>query len=420
MCTSPIWMPAAGASRRCGVCAQCIRQEIADLCGRCVAELHDPLRPPVAFAVDLTMRNEGGVIPENALVLCYSDVEKLWHRIRKYKWRQRQAAGLPAIDLRFLVAGEIGPRTNRAHWHALIFLRDNVGPPELCVPIPRLYSRQNWELWPLGYSWFKECTISTIHYAVKYLRKPEPGDDRLDFGYSKKSNYSKRPALGDAFFASLAAEHVSQGLAVHDALYRFRGVTGRNGRPWEYFMMGHTRDLFLQRYVEGWNNRYGGLPPLTEFLVENYFDPLAKAERLADPEDFAAMIAAKQDEADKRRRKRAEVLLREGRSSEVARSVFDRRHVATLLLPGLLAVAFSDAALCIGLTAGGKPAERAHCRAEGSARRFVVELGFGEALADEVGAWWRERVVPLLDPAGAVYAPVLLDGATLPPWEMGL
>lgn len=415
VCTSPILMPDTGLLRRCGACAECIRQEVFDLCGRCIAELHDPLHPPQAFAVDFTVRNEGGLIPENALVLCYTDIQKMLHSIRKYKWRQRRAAKLPQISCRFLVAGEIGPRTNRAHWHTILFFRNNVGPEHLRIPIPRLHSRQSWDLWPHGFSWWKECDISTIHYAVKYLRKPPPGDDRLEFGYTKKANYSKYPALGDAYFASLAAQYVEAGLPVRDGVYRFRGVTGRDGRPWEYLMVEHTRALFLQRYVEGWNIRYGGLPPLTDFLVENYFDPLARAERLADPVDFAAMVAAKQDEAARRRQARAE---RAGSDREVGQDVRDRRHIATLAFGDGVAAAFSDGSLSIGLNGEG-PAERGLCRSAEAAGRFVVLLGLSDALAYEVSDWWRERVMPQLDPENAVYAPVLPAGEALPEWEVG-
>lgn len=389
--------------RTCGVCPECRERKINDLIGRCLAE---QLNPAVtqAFAVELTYRDDPntGEAPLGSLVVQYEDFTSFVDKLRLAGRSRRSPTGMAQKrQVRFLCAGEYGPAKGRVHFHAVVFI---LGEP---VRLPQFRARVEWEMWPHGFSWLKPADYKSMRYAVKYALKPP---DDTSYGYVKKPRYSKQPPLGDAFFQQYAADHVSKRLAVWDGKYKFAHVPIGTlpGQPLrDFFMQGVTLRNFLRRYVEGWFAKYGELPPMTEFLVDNYFDPLADEEMRDDAERLVREIESK---------RRRDPLVRRstgvGAPQEKLAPIWFRRHIGTFFLAetrgrtGGVAAAFSDGALSVrfGDTDGVVLNARA---GEG----FVHEadaLGLGPTRTRELVEWVRRRCEPQFDPPGVVYS--MLDG----------
>lgn len=76
------------------------------------------------------------------------------------------------------------------------------------------------------------------------------------------------------------------------------------------------RELFLERYCALWRERYGKEPPQSDFLVERYYDPIARKELELDPirferdkENRDSLFAAKvAKEAEQERRTKRHAL----------------------------------------------------------------------------------------------------------------
>lgn len=97
----------------CRYCSQCIGRSVDDWTGRCIAE---SIHAADAYFLSLTYgRDENGSEDHiRARLLTYSDIQKLMKRFR--------ASGyIP----RYFCVGEYGSAKGRAHWHVLIFWKDN-------------------------------------------------------------------------------------------------------------------------------------------------------------------------------------------------------------------------------------------------------------------------------------------------------
>lgn len=409
MCTALIRCgPDMLSWRVCGVCRECRQRRIDDLVGRCLAEQRSSTVTQ-SFGVDVTYAPlANGETPIGALVLQYGDVAKLLERLRDsvgrpgdYPSRAEWSAARRG-RVRFFCAGEIGALKGRCHWHLLIFLSG----PELALP--DFGKRCKWDFWPHGFSWLKPLDRKTCAYAAKYAAKGM--QDVANYGESRKANYSRVPPLGDDWFADLAYRTAKAGLAVWDNSYtfpdiydgnagRFIGDVKRKPKRTQFFMTNTTLLRFLDRYVYWWGELQGGArPPLTEFLVENYFDPLAKREREADPDVFLRYLD--------RKRARDPLLYTVGEKHSVPPTpVYFRRHVGTMLLPGNpagVAAGYSDGTVSIGFGSD----EPLTCPARhGGLLSACAALGLGQELTGELVLWWRE-LAPRLDPEGVTY-PVL-------------
>lgn len=372
-----------------------------DLIGRCLAEARDPLNVQ-CVAVDFTYADDAntGESPEGALVLMYSHMDAAFHKMRDAGRTRGEDGQRKRRRVRFLCAGEHGSAKGRAHWHAVLFV---AGEP---LRLPPERSRVNWEMWPHGFSYIKPADYRTILYAVKYALKPV--DQRAAYGYAKKANYSRYPPLGSAYFDALVDQHVEQRIPVHDNMYRFRDVVDRKGRPRQFYLRGRSLERFLRRYVERWHAVHGGLPPLTDFVVENYLDRMAELERRDDPAEFEKSLARKV-----RRDPLEASLPRVSVPLPAAEPILSRRHVGTFLLAeqregeGGVAVAYSDGAVSVRW---------------GSAEPRLVNARSADALAEvdravpglldrrELASWIADKVRPRLDAPHARYVDFNLGG----------
>ena len=106
MCITPNRLD-DGTEVACRKCKLCKRNRVNDLVGRCIAESRYSKK---TYAVTLTYANDAGV---NAVTLVYKDVQDFMKRLRK------------RYNVRYIVAGEYGTAKGRAHWHIILFFKDD-------------------------------------------------------------------------------------------------------------------------------------------------------------------------------------------------------------------------------------------------------------------------------------------------------
>lgn len=253
----------------CRGCKLCRKNRVNDLIGRCLAE---QATSSGALAVTLTY---AGDVPEAAL-LRYEDVQLFLKRLRK--------AG---FKVRYIVAGEYGSKKGRAHWHIVLFFNGKVPDVEMNA------NYVEWSFWPHGYSYFQNADVKGFSYILKYVLKGEGPE-------AKTLSMSKKPPLGHEFFMNMAHDIVDRGLPVHSPEYSFSGIKTYQGKTRAFWLQGRMREMYLEEYCRYWQETYGNEPPLTEFLLERYLDPIARKEMELDEVRFQLRQHEKQQAYEKR------------------------------------------------------------------------------------------------------------------------
>jgi hypothetical protein len=236
MCRTPNRLD-DGTEVACRKCWQCKRNRVNDLVGRCIAESKYSEK---TYAVTLTYANGAGV---NAVTLVYKDVQDFLKRLRK------------RYDVRYIVAGEYGTAKGRAHWHIILFFKDEY--PEIKENV-----RVDWKYWHKGFSYFQQPDWKGFQYVLKYVLK----DTDLDSADSHLA-MSKKPPLGHKFFMDLAETHVQQAVIPRSFKYKVGGVRKDNGTEKVFMMQGKTRQNFMAAFKNGWIEKYGK-EPFSEFFEE--------------------------------------------------------------------------------------------------------------------------------------------------------
>lgn len=266
MCLAPITLNDEYRTKvACRSCSMCRDNRLNDLVGRCVAEQSTA---SATFAVTLTYSGDG---PE-AAILRYSDVQKFLKRLRK-----------DGYTVRYICAGEYGAVKGRAHWHIVLFFYGK-------VPQIEMERRVDWKFWPHGFSYFQQPEYKGFRYVMKYALKSDIE------GSIKALSMSKKPPLGHSFFMELASDMVKRSLPLHDPSYSFAHVLDRKGVPRRYWLRGRMAEMFCERYVQLWQNKFNRLPPYTDWLYEQYLDKIARKELDLDPVRFERDKAARQAE----------------------------------------------------------------------------------------------------------------------------
>lgn len=256
VCTSPSVVD--GQVVACRQCRECRGLRVADLVGRCMAEKSTSSR---TVAVTLTYAGDS----VNAATLQYRDVQLLLKRLRRADY-----------SVRYLCAGEYGASKARAHWHIVLFFNGLF--PDLPVE-----SRITWPFWPHGLVYAQEPDADGFAYLMKYALKSQ-----ADGNANRFVRMSKYPPLGSSFFESLARDMVSQGLAFHAPEYSFADDVryDERQRRWvhrKYRACNTSLWRWMELYVEEWQAKHTRPVPDTEFLMENYFDVIARREMDGDP-----------------------------------------------------------------------------------------------------------------------------------------
>ena len=263
-----------GVEVACRECWQCRKRRVDDLVGRCIAESRFSKK---TYAITLTYAQGAGV---NAVTLVYKDVQDFLKRLRKkYKCR-------------YIVAGEYGSAKGRAHWHIVLFFKQNCLKNKCeekkeckCVPnvknmpqirfkkenLPENEYRVDWKYWTKGFCYFQEPDWKGFEYALKYVLKNQ--DSRSADAHLAMS---KKPLLGAEYFNWLADEYVRQGLAPQTYFYKFGDIRDYKNRDKSFMMTGRTKEKFMERFLERWLDRYD-TDPRSE-IVDQYIDDVTELE----------------------------------------------------------------------------------------------------------------------------------------------
>lgn len=215
---------------------------------------------------------------ERAVLLTYSDPQKLFKLLRRHGYR-----------FRYLITGEYGSRKGRAHWHVLFFWQGE--------PPPGIELNKNWrfarfnkegepvgEFWPYGHTFWAPPAYETFRYNVKYVLK-EMGQGASE-AQARKAQ-SKDPPLGYEYFRQLAHRYALEGLVPQDGVYTFPEAVRRNGERVEFRLRGASARLFAEAFEAAWRRLYGEAPELSEWLLTQltgYSEKTRDAQRIEDIE----------------------------------------------------------------------------------------------------------------------------------------
>lgn len=293
MCKCPAMLE-DGTMIGCRYCSQCVGRSVDDWTGRCIAESMFAVAP---YFLSLTYgRDENGSEDHiRARLLTYSDIQKLMKRFR--------ASGYCP---RYFCVGEYGSAKGRAHWHVLVFWKDNSdeiakrvqhnsdvrarlkggktlnvpdGPVPVHVPSTRDEPKRHMqEHWPHGFSTWErlgvnpEDTAAAVRYVCKYLNKDLGGPEKQAI-----CRMSKVPLLGADWLRHKARLHVEAGIPPVDLRYEFPGVNRPNGERVPFMLRpgSAAAKLFLQSFIDQWAEAYPGrdIPPTHTMMLEDFIDP---------------------------------------------------------------------------------------------------------------------------------------------------
>lgn len=279
LCDSPLRMMHGGLEVvvACRECKQCRAARRRDVVGRSLAESRQAKATTfVTLTYGHDARYSQRVDHPHANKLEYSDIQKWIKRIRA-----RQIPGSKErYRVRYLVAGEYGPKKGRAHWHVILWWYNAV---------PEYSTERRWSddpFWSEGFTQWagvKDGDSRAVAYVAKYVSKDGVADDVQTVVHA-----SYRPLVGGEFFRQWAEMHVEAGLPLRQGRkYQLAGVYSRKGRLFDYWMSDAAARLVARCYIEAWAEKYGTHPPYSR-IVEKYEDEEAR-DRVEDLRDDAAI-----------------------------------------------------------------------------------------------------------------------------------
>lgn len=307
-CQAPLlieWDDKPSISVPCGKCDWCMMNRRNDLAGRALVEA---LKAPYCCMVTLTYRNNAdGSLSDGAH-------DFISDHLSRFVRSERKRGKLRAAGLRYLATGERGPNgSKRCHYHVFMWFKD--GRPGHWPSVQSSRDRIHLASWPHGHVTISESMNRghMAHYVAYYAYKSGPdameqtpdGPRKLFAG----PFFSRNPVLGHDFAVQFARDHVERGIIPWDASYTLKAASSA-GKDKRYFMKGTMRAVMMESFVEGWRAKFKSDPPITEFLMEKYFDPIARremarddafgvgAEILARPRPSGASIQFDLDEQD--------------------------------------------------------------------------------------------------------------------------
>lgn len=208
----------------CGQCMNCRINRQRKWVGRILLEAtqHSHVWFVTLTYSDENLRYTPGFLP----TLVPRDLTLFWKRLRF-------ALG---YEVRYFAAGEYGTRTERPHYHAILFgLR-----PEDVDQVERQ--------WRLGFVQVAEFSVSRARYVAQYTLKKmtAPSDERLQGRHPEFVRVSGKPGLGVRALEGLAKVHATRGGAAAVAELGDVGRTFRqDGAVWplDRLLLGKLRGL---------------------------------------------------------------------------------------------------------------------------------------------------------------------------------
>lgn len=156
----------------CGKCPECLKRRVSGWSFRLRQE---EKVSSSAFFITLTYDTEHVPITKNGFMsLNKKHVQDWMKRLRKHVSINYP----PQQPIKYYVAGEYGGKTNRPHYHAIIF------------NVPNEYDIE--KTWKLGQCHYGKVEAASVGYTLKYMDKPKRipmhvNDDRIrEFGLMSK------------------------------------------------------------------------------------------------------------------------------------------------------------------------------------------------------------------------------------------
>lgn len=234
-------------------CQQCWRCRLEYSRQWAVRILHESKMHLENDYITLTYAEEH--LPENG-ILNYRHFQAFLRRTRKH---------LKPKKIRFYAAGEYGEKTQRPHFHAIIFghsftEKSPLGKSPSGFPLYR--SAQLEKLWPWGHSSTGEVTFETAAYVARYVMKKINGDAQYEhytrtnketgeiyLATKEMSHMSLKPGIGKTWLDQNAADVYPEGKVI---------TNGKEVNAPKYYDKKHAEknkavidELKAQRQAEG-------------------------------------------------------------------------------------------------------------------------------------------------------------------------
>lgn len=202
----------------CGKCLGCRMEYARQWAVRCEHEIRSH-----EHSCFVTLTYDDASVPYTAdglMTLSLDDVTKFWKRLRKRLGRK----------VRFFQCGEYGGKTQRPHYHALVFgwfPDDVVSNGNSNSGEPLYTSKFLDDVWGYGICTVQDATWRTANYVARYVTKKLVNpDDASDSRRREFLTMSRKPGIGNAWATDRLEEWFSR-----DALVS----NGREMRPPKYY-----------------------------------------------------------------------------------------------------------------------------------------------------------------------------------------
>lgn len=170
-CLTPTYLKDQRIYVACGHCAICKKRRTSEWTLRLLHEHH---YQPTGSFITLTYNTQNIPLSQQngKMTLFYRDFQLFMKRLRKR---------FPDAKMKYYVCGEYGPRTQRPHYHSIIYGLPHQDELEvyksLSYPFPRYSSKVIDELWGKGFTTIGSITEETMRYCAGYVQKKLYGRD---------------------------------------------------------------------------------------------------------------------------------------------------------------------------------------------------------------------------------------------------
>lgn len=250
-CISPLFIRSSSSREfvPCGKCNFCLSVKREEWTFRLLQEAKQS-----KTAAFLTLTYEDGTVPttsDGLLDLRKRDLQLFQKRLRK------ENAKFVPWPVRYYSVGEYGTRTERPHYHSIMF--------NVCKDVSARYS----DIWSAGMVRVGDVNVASIHYVTKYVinRIGDYGGREPPF-----SLMSKRPGIGSSYLWTHAEWHL-------DERRNYTNVNGKIGRLpryyKDYFYTSYERGEMRREALQLGDNSYRKeVQRLTKFHIdaEHYYD----------------------------------------------------------------------------------------------------------------------------------------------------
>lgn len=208
----------------CGQCIFCRLRRSLEWTIRCY---HEQSRLGPGSFVTLTFDDDHVPrLPDGQLTLNYRPFQLFMKRLRK---------AYSHVTFRFVMCGEYGSRTQRPHYHAMLF---GFRFPD-SRPFGKYYRSATLErLWPLGHSLIGDLVPGSINYVCRYNLKKITGAKADEWYKGRVPEFircSNRPGIGADWLDSFYSDIYKVDLFTEAVLRDSARFLGRDCRPPKYY-----------------------------------------------------------------------------------------------------------------------------------------------------------------------------------------